>query len=58
MNAEEIKALRLQLNMTQAQLAAKLRISRSAVAKIETDKNHMSAPVEELALRLKKGSKL
>lgn len=52
MNADELKALRLQLKLTQAELAGKLYISRDAVAKLESGKNNMSKPVEALAIQL------
>lgn len=52
MTPTELKDLRARLGLTQAGLAEHLRISRDAVAKLESGKNHMSKPVEELARRL------
>lgn len=49
MNPIELRTLRLRLNLTQAELAQRLFISRDAVAKLEAGRNRMSKPVEELA---------
>lgn len=52
MNAEQLKALRLTLGLTQAQMGEKLGITRDGVAKLESGENNMSRPVELLALQL------
>lgn len=56
MTPTELKALRAELGLTQAELAAHLRISRDAVAKLENGKNKMSKPVAELARQLAEGA--
>lgn len=45
MNAEEIKALRVKLGLTQQQLAIKLGCSVSAISKIETSPTRQLHPM-------------
>lgn len=52
MDAHELKALRKKLELTQTQLAEKLGISRTAVAKLESGENNMSKPVAMLVEKL------
>ncbi len=52
MNKDELKELRLRLDLTQTQMAEKLGITLSALYKIESGKNNMSKPVALLADRM------
>lgn len=49
MNAQELRKLRLSLDLTQQQMGMELGISRTAIAKIESGENNMSKPVAMLA---------
>lgn len=52
MNKDELRALRLRLNLTQSQMAEKLGITLSAVFKLESGENNMSKPVAMLASKM------
>lgn len=52
MNAQELKALRLRLNLTREAMAEKLGITASAVYKIESGENQMRKSVAMLAEQL------
>ena len=52
MTGEELKALRLRLNLTREAMAEKLGITASAVYKIESGENQMRKSVEMLAEKL------
>lgn len=52
MNSQELRALRLKLNLTQTQMAERLGITLSAVYKLESGENNMSKPVAILCQQL------
>lgn len=52
MNKEELKALRLRLNLTREAMAEKLGITASAVYKIESGENQMRKSVAMLCQQL------
>ncbi len=53
---ERIKAIREKLDCTQAELAAKLRVTRDAVASWEIGRSRPSGPAEVLLLQLDRQS--
>lgn len=55
MNKDELKSLRLSLNLTQPQLAEKLGVTRDAIAKYESGKTNMRKSVAMLAESIAKG---
>lgn len=56
MDKTELKALRKQLGLTQAEIGEKLGITSDAVSMLERGKNNMSRPVGMLAEILKRNS--
>ncbi len=54
MNNKELRALRLKLGLTQAQMGQKLGILQQQVLKLETGKCKISGPVSILAEQLLK----
>lgn len=52
MTKDELRALRLKLDLTQTEMAEKLGITLSALYKLEAGKNKMSKPVAMLCQQL------
>ncbi len=52
MDNKQLKQLRVNLHLTQREMAERLGISRTAIAKIEAGENNMSKPVAILCQQL------